>query len=68
MSERTRLKPGDKVIIIKPKNTKEAPGWFPSMDHFHGVVDTIVVVTSRFVQTRNSEGFCFNKKWLRKLE
>jgi len=62
------LKPGDKVIIIKPEDIRERPYWLEEMDHFHGVVDTVVVVTPRFVQTRNSEGFCFNKKWLRKLE
>lgn len=54
---------GDTVIAHKPKNTKETPGWLPSMDKYDGMSMTIYADRGGIVYVQET-GYKFNSKWL----
>lgn len=58
-----RFDKGDTVIIHKPKDTGEQPGWLYSMDRYDGMVMTVYAEINGIVWL-NEAPYKFNSKWL----
>lgn len=64
---------GDKVLVLKPKNTKEEPYWLDIMDVYNGCFYTISdyryhrTLKEKVYYLGEDIDFVFNKRWLTKL-
>lgn len=68
VSKQPRFKEGDKVIVSKPRNTNEDPGWYSSMDKYDGKEITIESETQYGNFTLvGGDGYRFNPKWLKSV-
>ena len=61
-----KFKPGDKVLITKPKDIREGPAWMPEMDCWHGKIVTLrkIDMCSRWWITEETENWSFEERWL----
>ena len=58
------LKIGDRVLVTKPDDVKESPGWYPAEDPFHNQVHILNEQLGLDWATEESEGYYFSEKWL----
>ena len=64
-----KFEKGDNIIVHKPKDTTQFPGWNSAMDKFNGQILTISKINrDGMLEGTESECYCFHPDWCEKVE